>query len=394
MADYKWIANNYPKQGCDNFITEERSAAARDFFRSFDGYAPSEAVRLDSLAKKLKVKSIILKDESSRFGMNAFKVLGAAYAMGCCMAERLGEKKLTYPQMTSEEFHKKISGITFYAATDGNHGRAVAWTAAKLGCKAVVYLPKGSSEERLQNILKTGAKSKIVDLNYDDLVRLVRKEADENNGIMIQDTAWEGYDTIPRHIMEGYTVIADEYMEQVGKVPTHIILQAGVGSFAGAIQGYFAAYCKAHGVKAPTVIIAEPSAADCYYKSAVAADGKMRYVDGDLQTLMAGLACGEPNPLGFEIIRENSSFFVSCEDVVTAEGMRTLAFPTGSDKKVVSGESGAVGIGLLVKLMQDGSGLKEAAGIDENSSVLCISTEGATDKSRYDDIVFHGRNSL
>lgn len=394
MVEYKWISNGCPKTGCDNFIDEQAAADACAFFKTFDSYAPTPAVLLSTLAEKLGVKSITLKDESARFGMNAFKVLGAAYAMSRCIAERFGKKMLTYDEMISEQLKSKIGNVTFYAATDGNHGRAVAWTAAKLGCRAIIYLPAGSSDERLQNILATGAKSEILDMNYDDTVRYAIKQAELNNGIMIQDTAWAGYEKIPRYIMEGYSVIAAEYIAQIGKIPTHIILQAGVGAFAGAIQGFFTSYCEKRGIAAPVVIIAEPSAADCYYKSIKAGDGKIHFVGGKMHTLMAGLACGEPNPLGFEIIRENSSFFASCEDSVAAGGMRTLAAPFGDDPKVVSGESGAIGIGLLVKLASDGSGLKEATKIDENSEILCVSTEGATDKNCYDNIVLRGANSL
>ncbi|MGN1120228.1 MAG: diaminopropionate ammonia-lyase, partial [Oscillospiraceae bacterium] len=276
----------------------------------------------------------------------------------------------------------------FVTATDGNHGRAVAWTAAKLGQPASIYMPQGSSEERLKNIKATGAYAEITDMNYDDAVRFAAAQAEKTGGVIIQDTAWAGYEEIPLHIMEGYGVIADEVLE-CGFMPTHVFLQAGVGSFAGGIAGAFRDYCKASGRQMPRIIVAESDQADCYYRSAAAADGKPRFVGGEMRTLMAGLACGEPNPIAFDILRNEAACFVSCGDKVAADGMRIL-----SSMGVTSGESGAVTCGILAHICMEIPELKTKLGLDERSRVLLISTEGDTDKQRYQDIVWFGRSNL
>ena len=395
MKQIKWIGNNFSVPNAQPLITDESVEKTREFHRSLEGYEKTPLNSLSALAAFLNVGEINVKDESKRFGLNAFKVLGATYAMANYIAKKAGiSEKITYEQLISKEMQDRIGKVTFYAATDGNHGRAVAWTAEKLGQKAVIYMPKGSSKERLENILATGAEASITDMNYDDAVRFAEEKANETNGIIIQDTAWQGYTEIPTWIMQGYSTIADEVMEDLKEVPTHIFLQAGVGAFAGAIQAYFNYYCGKNHLPQPIVTIVEPDCADCYYRSAK--EGKMQFVSGDMFTLMAGLACGEPNPIGFDIIAEKSSFFASCSDAITADGMRILANPMGNDAKIIAGESGAVGIGALAHIMKDKklSDFKKALNLNENSRVLIISTEGATDVKRYFDVVWYGANEI
>jgi diaminopropionate ammonia-lyase len=190
--------------------------------------------------------------------------------------------------------------------------------------------------------------------------------------------------------MEGYGTMASEASEQLGERPTHIFVQAGVGSLAGAIQGYFA---NLYPDNCPTTVVMEAQVADCLYRSAAAGDGSIKFATGDLQTIMAGLACGEPNTIGFDILKNHTSFFVSCPDWVAAKGMRMLGAPVKGDPQVVSGESGAVGMGLVATLMKDPEykDLKEAIGLDENSVVLMFSTEGDTDPDNYKAIVWGGK---
>ncbi|MDT9330418.1 diaminopropionate ammonia-lyase [Clostridium perfringens] len=382
------------KEGCIKFLSKEEVSKAKKFHESFLEYDKTPLVELDNLAKRIGVKGIYLKDESYRFGLNAFKVLGGSFAMGRYLADRLGEdiKDLPYERLTSDEVREKLGDITFVTATDGNHGRGVAWTANKLKQKSVVYMPKGSSLQRLENIKAEGADASITDLNYDDAVRLAAKYADEHNGIMVQDTAWEGYEKIPAWIMQGYGTMALEALEQLNSIkvikPTHIFVQAGVGSLAGAIQGFFASE---FGEECPKTVIVESNLADCFYKSAIADDGEARFVGGDMQTIMAGLACGEPNTIGWEVLKNYSTAFVSCPDWVSAKGMRILGNPLKGDKKVTSGESGAVTTGLLYEIMtnEDYKDLKEALELDENSRVLLFSTEGDTDPEKYREIVWN-----
>lgn len=394
--EIKWIRNNLPKSlipNIDKVITNEDTRKSKKFHESIPGYKPTPVANLSNLAEYLGVKQIYVKDESYRFGLNAFKVLGASYAMAKYMAQRLNKniEELSFEYLTGEEVRKQLGEITFYSATDGNHGRAVAWMAKQLGQKAVIYMPKGSSETRLNNILAVGAQASITEMNYDEAVRYAKDQADLNNGVVIQDTAWEGYEEIPVWIMQGYSTLAAEVLEQINEKITHVFLQAGVGSFASGIQGYLTSL---YGEDAPVVVIVESDKADCYYQSAAAGDGTAHFVTGDMLTLMAGLACGEPNTVSFEIIKTHSKFFASCPDWVSAYGMRILGNPLDGDVRVKSGESGAVGMGLLASVMEDNklADFRSALNLDENSKVLIISTEGDTDPKCYRDVVWRCKN--
>ncbi|MBD7914965.1 diaminopropionate ammonia-lyase [Clostridium sp. Sa3CUN1] len=392
-----WKENTMPKSEVSlDFLSNEEINKVRNFHKSFPEYSVTPLVNLDNLSKRLGVSGIYLKDESYRFGLNAFKVLGGSFAMAKYLAQRLDMdiNDLPYEKLISDEIREKLGDITFVTATDGNHGRGVAWTANRLKQKSVVYMPKGSSLTRLENIRKEGADASITDMNYDDAVRLAAKYADEHNGVVVQDTAWEGYEEIPAWIMQGYGTMGLEALEQLRndyKVnrPTHIFLQAGVGSLAGGIQGFFASV---FGEDCPTTVVVEAQEAACYYESAIANDGKPRAVGGDMPTIMAGLACGEVNITGFEVLKNYSKVFVSAPNYVAANGMRVLGNPITGDDKVISGESGAVTLGLVYELMTNPEykDLKESIGLDENSKVLLFSTEGDTDPDKYREIVWEG----
>ncbi|MCP4044550.1 MAG: diaminopropionate ammonia-lyase, partial [Gammaproteobacteria bacterium] len=213
---------------------------------------------------------------------------------------------------------KRIGQITLTSATDGNHGRGIAWAAEKLGQKAVIYMPKGAAESRVDNIKGHGATVEVTDLNYDDAVRLCCEKADENGWYVVQDTAWEGYTDIPRWIMQGYMTMCAEAVGQMVQrktQPSHVFVQAGVGALAGAVLGYLINRFQNN---PPKFIIMEPSSAACVYASATAGDGKTHAVTGDHETIMAGLACGEVNPISWEILRDFTSCYVSCDNHVAA----------------------------------------------------------------------------
>lgn len=393
----QWKENTMPKNEVSlDFLSMIEINKARNFHKSFPEYSVTPLVNLENLSEKLGLGGIFLKDESYRFGLNAFKVLGGSYSMAKYLAQRLDMDitDLPYEKLISDEVREKLGDITFVTATDGNHGRGVAWTANRLKQKSVVYMPKGSSLVRLENIRKEGADASITDMNYDDAVRLAAKYADEHNGVVIQDTAWEGYEEIPAWIMQGYGTMGLEALEQLKndyKVerPTHIFLQAGVGSLAGGIQGFFASV---FGKECPTTVIVEAKEAACYYESAIANDGTPRAVGGDMPTIMAGLACGEVNITGFQVLKNYSKVFVSAPNYVAANGMRVLGNPLREDNKVISGESGAVTLGLIYELMTNPEykELKESIGLDKNSKVLLFSTEGDTDPDKYTEIVWEG----
>lgn len=401
MNKIKWVSNELPKT--DNKMLNVMSAdhvnKAAAFHKSFPQYSETPLAKLDTMAKYLGLKNLFVKDESYRFGLNAFKVLGGSFAIGCYIAKELGKdiSELNYDVLTSKQLLEDFGQTTFFTATDGNHGRGLAWAANKLNQKSVVFMPNGSSETRLKNIQNENATATIEKVNYDECVRIAMAEsAKVPNSVVIQDTAWDGYEEIPTWIMQGYGTMAMEANEQIHAAdcdrPTHVFIQAGVGSLAGAVQGYFA---NAYPDNPPIVTVVEPNKADCIFRSADAKDGNIRIVDDDMQTIMAGLACGEPNTISWDILKNNSSFFISCPDYISANGMRILAAPFKEDSKVVSGESGAVTMGILYEIMTNSelNDLKNALKLDENSKVLLFSTEGDTDPEIYRNIVWKGQCS-
>lgn len=392
-----------------SFMGKAAIDEVRAFHRSFPQYEPTPLRVLGQLSEQLGVASIMVKDESYRFGLNAFKVLGGTYAIGKYISEQLGYpmSQMSFERLKSDEIKAVLGEVTFVTATDGNHGRGVAWAARELGQKAVVYMPKGSAEYRLEQILKEGAEASITELNYDDAVRLSDKVARERGGVLVQDSSWPGYMDIPTWIMQGYATLMDEAIEQIGALgmmmPTHVFLQAGVGSFAGSMLGYLAARL---GEEKPVCVIVEPDEAACIYKSFRKNDGEPHSVTGFMPTMMAGLACGEPSLVAWGVLRDYAEAAVSCPDEVSAYGMRILGNPLSGDEKVISGESGAVGIGLLALLMRAKLGddaiddtirlkaFAEQIGLDASSRILLISTEGDTDPVNYRNVVWDGYRPL
>ena len=393
-APIKWTPNRMPASDDRNLsiMSLPNIAKARFFHSSFPQYSPTPLASLEGMAKYLGLGGLYVKNEAHRFGLNAFKVLGGSFAMARYIAKAMNRdvSEMTYNYLTSAALREEFGQATFFSATDGNHGRGVAWAAHALGQKAVIRMPKGSSQSRYDNIAKEGAEVTIEEVNYDECVRMAAAEAAAtDHGVVIQDTAWEGYEEIPVWIMQGYGTMAGEAAEQLGERPTHVFVQAGVGSLAGAVVGYFA---NRYSDDPPKFIVMEAQIADCLYQGAVAGDGAPRIVGGDLQTIMAGLACGEPNTISWDILRNHVDAFLSCPDWVSAWGMRMLAAPVKGDPAVTSGESGAVGMGALSAIMEDRGyeELREALGLDEGSKVLMFSTEGDTDPDRYRKIVWDG----
>lgn len=399
-TEIKWVTNKH-KQNNSAVSVKEFSQAelakVYKFHQSFADYQPTPLRSLNRLAEFLVLAGLYVKDESFRFGLNTFKVLGGSYAIGRYLADQLGIDiaDASFAYFNSPEIRAKLGEVTFVTATDGNHGRGVAWAATQLGQKSVVYLPKGSAEERLRNIRLAGADATITDLNYDDTVRFASEQAKKYGWVVVQDTAWEGYSDIPLWIMQGYTTMVMEAHNQLlqdgVKQPTHVFLQAGVGSMAGAIQAFLV---NTFPVDPPKVIIVEPNAADCLYQSTLANDGKPRFVGGEMNTIMAGLACGEPNIISWEILRDYSDMAIACPDCVAARGMRILGNSIGNDDRIISGESGAVTTGI-VSLLMTSPLLTEARsilGLNASSRVLIFSTEGDTDAQKYRNIVWDGEH--
>jgi len=369
------------------------------FHRQIPGYRPSPLRNLANLAAMIGVGGIWVKDESMRLDLNSFKVLGGSFAIFEFIKSKLGleDEELTFEELTSESTKAKLGDMTFATATDGNHGRGVAWGASKLGCKAVIYVHKDTSIARIRAIESYGADVRIIDGNYDVAVHQASVDAEANGWQVISDTSWEGYTDIPKWVMQGYTTLLSETQEQLvgtGIIkPTHVFVQAGVGSLAAATSGF---YSSRFGADRPTIVVVEPTEAQCLLESARIGDGEPHNVDGDLQTIMAGLACGEPNPIAWDVLWDTVDAFAACPDYVAAKGMRVYATPLAGDPFIVSGESGAVTLGALMYLAQfpQYSELKESIGLGQDSQILLINSEGNTDPDYFRQVAWEGGNSV
>ena len=395
---FKYLVKNPQTGSIPSTFSENESQKVLRFHRQLPNYQSTRLVRLSRLAQSWGLGEVLVKDESRRFSLGAFKVLGGSYAIArlLCQKLRVDIKDIDYDYLLSDEVRHRIGRITFTTATDGNHGRGIAWAAEQLKQRAVIYMPKGSVRSRVQNIRSHGATVEVTELNYDDTVRLSCRMAQKNGWYVIQDTAWEGYTEIPLWIMQGYMTMCAEAVGQMSQWairPTHVFVQAGVGSLAGAMVGYLANKFQD---KPPRFIIMEPNNAACFLGSAAAGDGLPHAVAGDLKTIMAGLACGEPNPIAWDILRDFSSCFIGCDNFVAANGIRILANPLKGDDAMEAGESGSVGIGLLDLLANnpDFGKLKQELKIGPDSNLLFFNTEGATDPENYREILWHGKYPL
>ena len=366
------------------FSRQERDRVHR-WHLSLPGYAPTPLQSLRGLAERLGIGEILVKDESHRFGLNSFKAIGVSYAIARLLTGENEEP--VFENLRKSLSSESSSKITFVSATDGNHGRAVAWMARLLDADCMVYMPFGTEQARIDAIHALGGHAEVIDGNYDDAVGYASAKAETHGWKLIQDMAWQGYTSVPLWIMQGYSALLSEVLEQVEDFkPSHVFLQAGVGSMASGVQ---AAIVEQYGIQGPTVCIVEPENAACYFKSMQIADGELHGLDGHLETSMAGLACGTPSSLAWPIIRDYSDFAVTCTDYITELGMRVFAHPSGDDELIVSGESGAVTTGLLVALMENTNNrdLVKKLSLGPESKILLISTEGATDPENYHRVI-------
>ena len=357
------------------------------FHKTIPAYGITNLVSLQERAAAQRVKGIYCKDESSRFGLNAFKGLGGSYAMFRILCETLGldYKTIDFRYFQKEEIRKQCAAIHFATATDGNHGKGVSWAAGLFGCSASVFMPVGSVEARRKAIEDAGnATAVITDYNYDQAVEHAWNLAQQNGWILIQDTSWEGYEQYPEWIIDGYLTLAAEAVEQLGNAaPTHVFLQAGVGAMAGGVLEYL---LSCYRNRPPIMTIVEPTDAACMYLSAKAGDGCCHTIEGNPVTIMAGLNCGTPCRVIWPAIRDKADFFCACDDIITEEGMRAYAKPLGNDSAVVAGESGAVTFGLVNRILQDET-LRKLFRIDSGSVIMLINTEGNTDPEDYRRVV-------
>ncbi|WP_439580483.1 diaminopropionate ammonia-lyase [Elioraea sp.] len=358
--------------------------AARDAITSWPRYAPTPLHDLPGLARALGVGALRWKDEGGRFGLGSFKALGGAYAVArhliCTLATR--GIAATDAELAAGRFAAETRAITVACATDGNHGRSVAWGAARFHCRAVIYIHETVSDGRAAAIARFGAEVRRVPGTYDDAVRHAAEDAAVNGWTVVSDTSYPGYTDIPRDVMQGYRVMADEAFAQwTGPAPTHLFVQGGVGGVAAAVAAQAALH---FGKTAPRLIVVEPDRFDCLCRSAVA--GRPTPSPPGPDTIMAGLACGEVSILAFDELLHRADAFMAVPDEAVAPAMRALARGVDGDPAVVAGESAVAGLIGLALARRD-AGSAAALGLDGAARVLLFGTEGATDPELYARLV-------
>lgn len=387
-AEIVHLSNQFSKQepvSANDPLSPSECQRARDAIIQWPGYELTPLLQLSALAEASDVAKIYCKDESPRFGLGSFKALGGAYAVSVILLKHVSEqlgKPIDLEALSSGEHKALTNTITVCCATDGNHGRSVAWGAQKFGCKCVIYVHSEVSDGRKKAIEKYGATVIRIDGNYDDSVRFADEESAKHNRIVVSDTSYPGYTQIPSDVMRGYTVLADEALDQIdGEHPTHVFLQGGVGGFAAAITRRIRDRCTQ---SPPRIVVVEPDQAACIYESVKL--GEPVPVHGDLATIMAGLACGEVSVIAFKTLLDEIDDVLVIPDETAISTMRFLATGAAGDATLVSGESGVTGLAgfLLANANQT---MREELNLTQTSRVLVISTEGATDPEVYEKLV-------
>ena len=367
-------------------------AAEREISR-WPGHAETPLHPLPGLAARFGVAALHYKDECGRFGLKSFKALGGAYAVFRLLEKtveaRNGGQPVDSQQMIAGTCGDIVRTVTVTCATDGNHGRSVAWGARLFGCRCVIYVHESVSEARCAAIARYGAEVIRVPGNYDDSVRHAEGQARKNGWTVVSDTTYEGYREIPIDVMHGYGVMAREIVRQLAdEPPTHVFVQAGVGALAASVC---AAFWLAWEARRPQLVIVEPTQADCHFQSGMA--GRPVAVTGNLDTVMAGLACGEVSPLAWEIVNAGASAYAVVDDRFALDAMRTLASPAPGGPAIVAGETGASGLAALLAA-EGHEEIWRDLGLDARSRVLLIGSEGDTDPEIYRRIVARAEHKV
>jgi diaminopropionate ammonia-lyase len=365
-----------PRQGTPGMVVlpEAGFRRAKAEITSWAGYQPTPLHDLPTAGTGLEV--LRLKDEATRFGLGSFKALGGAYAVAVVLRDALARQGVAAAAPSSGladgRFRAATETMTVTCATDGNHGRSVAWGAARFHCRCVIFVHETVSQGRIDAIAAYGAEVHVVPGNYDDAVRAAAARADAEGWFVVSDTSWPGYTETPRAVMQGYRLMADEAADQwTGAPPTHVFIQAGVGGAAAAVSVQMRSRFR----PAPRLIVVEPDRAACLLASAQA--DEVTAIDGDLDTIMAGLACGEPSPLAWRELGRAAWAFMAIPDAAAIACMRLLAA-----QGIVAGESGVAGLAGCLLAAGDPAA-RTALGLGPDSRVLVFSTEGATDPDVY-----------
>ena len=356
-------------------------AAARAEISAWPGHAPTPLLELPALAADLRLGRLLYKDEGPRFGLGSFKALGGAYAALRLLQRQASPapgREASAREIRSGALAERVAAITLVSATDGNHGRSLAWGCRRFGARCRIFIHAGVSEARAEAMRALGARVTRIAGDYDASVEAARREAEANGWFVVSDTSWPGCSAPPRDVMAGYGVMTGEIVAAMDAPPSHVFVQGGVGGLAASVA---AALRQSWGDRAPRMVVVEPETAACLFESA--RRGRPASVPIARETCMAGLSCGEPSPMAWEILAEEASDFLAISDDLVAPTVRLLARPRGADPAIAAGESGAAGLAALIAAARRPA-LRAALGLDAASSVLLIGSEGVTDSAIYE----------
>jgi diaminopropionate ammonia-lyase len=373
-----------PRAHVVHALGPEGRSKATDMMSACPRAMPTPLYDMTALARFLDIGSLAIKDESQRLGLGSFKALGGAYAVMTLVldaAARRMQLSLLPSDLQSPDVKAVAATMTVACATDGNHGRSVASGARIAGCRCVIFIHQGVSEERAAAIARYGAEVRRTAGSYDDSVREAAETAKREGWTVVSDTSWEGYEDIPLTVMQGYTIMAGEAFDALAAPPTHLFLQAGVGGMAASVTAHAQAI---YGAATPKVVVVEPARAACIFASAKA--GRLTQVPHDKPTVMGMLECYEPSAIAWEVLAPLASGYVTLEEDEAVAAMKRLAFPEGRDPAIVAGESGGTGLAGLIACLSDAAA-RAALGLDAASRVLVFNSEGATDPGLYELLV-------
>ena len=377
----------------DSALDDQTCSRARAAITSWSNYAPTPLHSLPALAHEIGIGQLLYKDESTRFGLGSFKALGGAYAVLHSVAQEIsvrGSTATDIEALMTGQLSQAAGEITVVTATDGNHGRSVAWGARNVGCRCMIYMHAEVSPGRQSAVESLGAEVIRVAGDYGESVRQAARDAAANNWLLVSDTAWPGYTDIPRAVMAGYTVMSTEAMNQLppASTPTHVFIQGGCGGLAGAVC---ADLWHRYDAQRPRFIVVEPVPADCLFQSAVA--GQLVNISVTRESVMAGLSCGEVSLLGWDILESGADHFLTIEDDAVGPLMKRLAQGRGDDPRIVAGEAAVAGLAGCIAARADAD-LCQTLALNEQSTVLVFGTEGATDPTVYRQLVGSAADAL
>ena len=375
-----------PRQGdaAHRVLSKQDFATAMTEITSWAGYEPTPLIPLNSLASKVGVGSILYKHEGPRFGLGSFKALGGSYAGLRVLQREIASntgQDISLSDIRTGKYKDACAAITLVSATDGNHGRSLAWGCKRFGAPCRIYIHADVSEGRANSIRELGAEVVRISGDYDESVRLAKQEAEDNGWFVVSDTSWPGYSQPPRDVMSGYGVMTQEACEAMDQAPTHVFLQGGVGGLAAGVIAGLKQYWEAD---MPRVVIVEPELAACLFASANA--GTATSVTIEDETIMAGLSCGEPSEMAWEILAEEASDFLTIPETVVAPAVRLLARPMEGDEAIEAGESAVAGLAALL-VAQENAEVSEKLRLDAHSRILLIGSEGITDPAIFAEIM-------